>query len=84
MTSGGNSVTDESAKMLKSVVERVEKLNDDIKDLQSDRKAIFDQAKLHGFDTKVLKAVLKRRKQDQTEYDEFDMLVETYWSALSR
>lgn len=84
MTMGDNSVTDESAKMLKSVVERVERLNDEIKELQADRKAIFDQAKLHGFDTKVVKAVIKRRSQDQEELDEFDMLVETYWGALSR
>lgn len=84
MTIGDNSVPAESAKLLQDIVSRIERLNEEVKGLQQDRKAIFDQAKLHGFDTKVIKAVIKKRTQDQEEWDEFDMLVQTYWSALER
>lgn len=84
MTIGDNSVPAESAKLLQDIVSRIERLNAEVKGLQQDRKAIFDQAKLHGFDTKVIKAVIKKRTQDQEEWDEFDLLVQTYWGALEK
>lgn len=84
MTIGDNSVPAESAKLLQDIVSRIERLNEEVKGLQQDRKAIFDQAKLHGFDTKVIKAVIKKRTQDQEEWDEFDLLVQTYWGALEK
>lgn len=82
MTIGDNSVSGEAAKQLKSCIDRIENLNDEIKGLQQDRKAIFDQAKLNGFDVKVMRRVIRERAMNREELDEFNLLTETYWGAL--
>ena len=67
---------------LKSIVERIEKLEDERKNLQADIKIIFAEAKSAGFDTKVLRMVIASRKKDQSEWEEQQALLETYMKVL--
>jgi uncharacterized protein (UPF0335 family) len=77
---GDNSVAKES---LSSFVQRIEKLNEEVKEIQADRKAVYEQAKFNGFDTKVIRRVIRERAMDKEELDEFNLLTQTYWEAIS-
>ena len=67
---------------LKSLVERIEHLEEEKKGIQDDIKDIYAEAKGAGFDVKALKHVIKLRKKSQAERDEEDMLFTTYEKAL--
>jgi len=68
--------------LIKSFVDRVERLNEEIKGLNSDKRDIFAEAKSQGFDVKALKIVIQRRAKDADELTELQSLVETYEAAL--
>lgn len=63
-------------------VERVERLNEEIKAIQEDRKLIFQEAVVAGYDMKVVKRVIRDRTKDPAELDEFEQLVRAYKEAL--
>lgn len=67
---------------LRSIVERVERLEEEKKDIQNDIRDIFAEAKSAGFDTKAIKAVIKLRKMNAADRDEQEVLLETYRKAL--
>ncbi len=67
---------------LRVFVERIEHLEEEIKGLMEDKKEIFGEAKGEGFDAKILKEVLRIRKQDQEERHEHESLLEVYLHAL--
>lgn len=67
---------------IKSFVERVERLNEEIKGLNGDKRDIFAEAKSQGFDVKALKIVIQRRAKDPDELSELQAVVETYEAAL--
>lgn len=71
------------APQLKSFVERIENLEEEKKNLMTDIKEIFSEAKNCGYDVKIIKEVLKLRKMDKTEIDERDALVTAYLNALN-
>ena len=73
-----------AADRLKSIVERIEKLEEERKALQEDIKDIYTEAKSAGFDTKVLRMVIASRKKDQSEWEEQQALLETYMKALGQ
>ena len=73
-----------AADRLKSIVERIEKLEEERKLLQEDIKDIYTEAKSAGFDTKVLRMVIASRKKDQAEWEEQQALLETYMKALGQ
>ena len=73
-----------AADRLKSIVERIEKLEEERKALQEDIKDIYTEAKSAGFDTKVLRMVIASRKKDQAEWEEQQALLETYMKALGQ
>ncbi len=50
---------------IRSIIERVERLEEEIKDLMEAKKEVFAEAKGDGLDVKVLKEILKIRKQEQ-------------------
>lgn len=80
MTVGHNMAADR----LKSIVERIEKLEEERKALQEDIKDIYTEAKSAGFDPKVLRMVIASRKKDQAEWEEQQALLETYMKALGQ
>lgn len=68
---------------LRSFVERVERIEEEIKAGNDDKRDIFAEAKSQGFDVKALKTVIARRRKDPHELLEHDAIVETYWAALA-
>ena len=67
---------------LRSFVDRIERLEEEIKGLSEDKKDIYIEAKGEGFDVKILREVVKLRKQDKAERDERDSLLDVYLHAL--
>jgi len=67
---------------LRAFVERIERIEEDIKALNDDKKLVYAEAKADGFDIKILREVIKLRKQDQDERDEQQSLLEIYLHAL--
>jgi uncharacterized protein (UPF0335 family) len=78
----GNSIEPSAAKRLRSLIERVERLDDERKSLGDDRKDVMAEAKSAGYDMKAFRELLRRRKKDPSEVEELDQLVETYERAL--
>nr|DAI24847.1 MAG TPA: UPF0335 protein [Caudoviricetes sp.] len=67
---------------LRSLIERIERLEEEKAALESDVRDIFAEAKSAGFDTKTMKAVIKLRKMNAADRDEQESLLETYRKAL--
>src|SRR5258707_7012276 len=67
---------------LRAIVERIEHVEDEIKELTEAKKEIYLEAKGNGFDVKILREVIRVRKQDQKERDEQQSLVEVYMQAI--
>ena len=67
---------------LKSFVERVERLEEDKAAVGADLKGVFDEAKGEGFDVKILRKVIRLRKQDKVKRDEEEALTELYMQAI--
>ncbi|WP_407525239.1 DUF2312 domain-containing protein [Methylobacterium oryzisoli] len=67
---------------IRTIIERVEKLDEEIKDLTEAKKEIFLEAKSDGLDVKILKEIIKLRKQDQDERDEHETLLDVYLRAM--
>ena len=67
---------------LKSVVERIERLEEEKKAIADDIRDIYAEAKANGFDTKVLRKVIALRKQDRTEREEQEAVLDLYLQAL--
>lgn len=76
---GHNSV---AADQLRSLIERVERLEVEKKDLASDIRDIYAEAKGKGFDTKAMRQIVRMRKKDKAERDEEAAILETYLHAL--
>jgi uncharacterized protein (UPF0335 family) len=71
-----------SREQLKSVIERVEALETQIKELGSDRGDIYKEAAGNGFDVPALKAIIRARREDPEKRRAREEMVETYRSAL--
>lgn len=71
-----------SADRLRSLIERVERLEEEQKALASDIRDIFAEAKGAGFDVKIMKEIIKLRKMNVADRDEKEFLLETYRKAL--
>ena len=67
---------------LKSVVERIERLEEEKQALAEDIKEVYAEAKANGFDTKILRTVIRLRKQDKNERQEQEALLDLYLQAL--
>lgn len=67
---------------LKSIVERVERLEEEKKTISEDIRDVYAEAKANGFDVKALRAIVRMRKIDPAERDEQDAILETYMAAL--
>ena len=67
---------------LRAFVERIERLEEEIKQLSDDKKDVYSEAKGDGFDVKILKEVIRLSKQDKNERDERDSLLDVYLHAI--
>lgn len=68
---------------LRSIVERIERVEEEIKSLNDDKRDIYAEAKGNGFNVKALKAVIAYRRKDPTERDELETDVALYLDELS-
>ena len=76
------SASDVAKDQLLSIIERIERLEEEKKGIADDIKEVYAEAKGNGFDTKVLRKVISIRKQDSAERQEQDAILELYLSAL--
>jgi uncharacterized protein (UPF0335 family) len=67
---------------LKSVIERVERLEEEKKTISDDIRDVYAEAKGNGFDVKALRTIVRLRKQDANERAEQETILETYMQAL--
>ena len=71
-----------ASRQLKSFVERIERLEEEKKGLADDIRDVFAEAKGQGFDTKVMRQVIRLRKKDVAERQEEEALLDLYLHAL--
>ena len=69
---------------IRAFVERIENLDSELQELNEQKKEVFAEAKGEGFDVKILKEIIKLRKQDQEERDERESLLDLYMRAMEQ
>ena len=67
---------------LRSLVERIERLEEEKKTIAADIKEVYAEAKGNGFDTKVLRKVISLRKKEASEREEEQSMLDLYMQAL--
>jgi uncharacterized protein (UPF0335 family) len=67
---------------LKSIIERIERLEEEKKAISDDIRDVYAESKGNGFDVKALRAIVRMRKQDPNERQEEETILETYMQAL--
>jgi uncharacterized protein (UPF0335 family) len=67
---------------LKTIIERIERLEEDKAAVANDIKEVFAEAKGEGFDVKVLRKVIRLRKQDKAKRQEEEAILDLYLSAI--
>ncbi len=73
---------DVAGNQLRAIVERIENIEEEIRELAEAKKDVYLEAKGNGFDAKIVREVIRVRKQDQKERDEQETLVEVYLQAI--
>ena len=79
---GHNSTGGIAAERLRSLVERIEGLEDERRAIGSDIKDVFTEAASAGFDVKVMKQLIRIRKLESAEVEEMETLLDVYRHAL--
>jgi uncharacterized protein (UPF0335 family) len=69
---------------IRAFVERIENLDTEIQELNEQKKEVFAEAKGDGFDVKILKEIVKLRKQDEEERDERESVLDLYMRAMEQ
>lgn len=71
-----------AADQLRSIIERIEKLEEEKKAISEDIKEVYAEAKANGFDAKILRKVVSLRKKDKEERQEEEAILDLYLNAL--
>lgn len=71
-----------AADRLRSFIERVERLEEDKQAIMGDMKEVYAEAKGEGYDTKIMRQIVRIRKMDRAERQEQEAILELYLSAL--
>jgi len=71
-----------AAEQLASIVSRIERLEEEKKNLSDDIKDVYAEAKGNGFDTKTIRTVVRLRRQDKADREEQEALLDLYLNAL--
>lgn len=74
--------TSVAAAELRSIIERIERLEEEKAAIASDIKDVLGEAKGRGYDTKAIKTILRLRKKDANERLEEESILQTYMAAL--
>lgn len=75
-------LTQQAQTRLRSFLERIERLEEDKAVVANDLKEVYAEAKGEGFDTKILRKVIRLRKQDKVRRQEEEALIDLYLSAI--
>ena len=75
-------ITAAAAERLKGFIERVERVEEDLDGLKEDRKEIYSEAKGEGYDTKVVRKIVRLRKMDRARRQEEQAILDLYLSAI--
>jgi len=78
----GDEVHGVAAAQLRSIVERIERLEEEKKGIADDIKDVYGEAKANGYDTKALRKIVALRKKDANEREEEEAILELYKNAL--
>ena len=70
------------ADKLRLFIERIERLEEEKKGISDDIKDVYSEVKSQGYDTKIVKQIVRLRKMEKDARDEADALLETYRVAL--
>ncbi|OQW60679.1 MAG: hypothetical protein A4S17_10035 [Proteobacteria bacterium HN_bin10] len=81
-TVAAQSLTQTAQDKLRQLVARIERLEEEKKSIGDDIKETYAEAKATGFDSKVLRQVVRIRKQDRQEREEQEQIRELYLHAL--
>ena len=68
---------------LRTIVERIEHIEQEISELNEGKREIYQEAKGNGLDPKILREIVRLRKQDQKEREEHESLLELYLKAIN-
>ncbi|HEX5455095.1 MAG TPA: GapR family DNA-binding domain-containing protein [Stellaceae bacterium] len=71
-----------AGEQLKSLIERIERLEEEKRALGEDIKEVYAEAKGNGFDAKIIRQIIRIRRMDQDDLDEQETLLELYKRAL--
>ena len=69
---------------IRAFVERIENIDTELQELNEQKKEVFAEAKGDGFDVKILKEIVKLRKQDEEERDERETMLDLYMRAMEQ
>jgi uncharacterized protein (UPF0335 family) len=72
-----------SAGQLRAFIERIERLEAEVKDLNADKSDIYKEAKASGFDVKAMRVIVAERRQDPDKLQELDAMIDLYRGALT-
>ena len=75
-------ILDVAGERIRTIVERIEHIEEEIKALNEGKKEILQEAKGEGYDIKVIKEIIRLRKQDKEERDEHETLLDVYLRAM--
>lgn len=67
---------------LKSYIERIERLEDDKKNVATDIKEVYVEVKSAGYDPKIVRQVVKLRKMDTVDRENYEALLDQYLAAV--
>jgi uncharacterized protein (UPF0335 family) len=81
-TSATDVLNGQAQGQLKAIIDRLERLESDKADITEDTKEVYAEAKANGFDTKVIRKIIRRRKQDTAKLQEEEAIMDLYLSAL--
>lgn len=71
-----------AAGQLRALIERVERLEEEKKTIADDIKDVYAEAKGNGFNAKVLREIVRLRRQDQADREEHETVLDLYRAAL--
>ncbi len=71
-----------TGEQLRSLIERIERLEEEKAALAEDIKEVYAEAKGNGFDIKVMRQIIRLRKMDSNDRSEMEAILETYMAAL--
>lgn len=79
-----NDVGDNAAKDVLSIIQRIERLEDEKKQIASDISDVYKESKGRGYDAAALKEIVKIRREDPSKREARESMVDVYMRAIMR